>query len=398
MATWGDLNKRQQTYLQAVYEVDQMQEASSKSGGASGRWNNTPASVWRWMPYNAADAPLLNKIQGAGYRDEGTGSTFAALERRGLMLCKYESDAFGFSILFVQITKEGRKMVRDALGIKGPKAPVVGTLQEWHWRALAKAYTAGEHGVREEGIGYGRIGWNTWLRLRDYKIHGVEYPLIRNGVSITPFGIGFYDRSYARYAEMYPAVSAPAPAQVVDPLAPYVEIVQDSRMCQACIGRYLVEITRTYRQDLRWTWSVSETYQRIPGLVTNRYGEVAREQCACQEADIEEQFGPLLALLDRLSAQGYQLQFPRHPWYDYVTFLAGDYYQREDAWYNPTEVGRKLLPLLDDHEMPDERNILKGEVRYCFNEKVGKGGIYSQTAPGNWNNWPVVVTRRDRAR
>jgi hypothetical protein len=34
---WADLNKRQQTYLQAVYEVDQTQEANAKWLGSQGR-------------------------------------------------------------------------------------------------------------------------------------------------------------------------------------------------------------------------------------------------------------------------------------------------------------------------------------------------------------------------
>lgn len=83
---WADLNKRQQKYLQAVYEVDQAQEANIKQLGTRGRWNSTRVSEWRWMPYNAAGAALLRRIQDAGYRDEGTGSTFAPLERRGLVL------------------------------------------------------------------------------------------------------------------------------------------------------------------------------------------------------------------------------------------------------------------------------------------------------------------------
>ncbi len=78
--SWSNLNKRQQTYLQAVYIVDQEKEAAIKGEGARGRWNSTPASEWRWMPYNAAGAALLRHIQEAGYRDEGTGSTFAALD------------------------------------------------------------------------------------------------------------------------------------------------------------------------------------------------------------------------------------------------------------------------------------------------------------------------------
>jgi hypothetical protein len=62
--TWADLNKRQQVYLQAVYEVDQATEAAIKGAGVRGRWNSTPASEWRWMPYNAAGAALLHRIVG----------------------------------------------------------------------------------------------------------------------------------------------------------------------------------------------------------------------------------------------------------------------------------------------------------------------------------------------
>ena len=74
--SWTDLNKRQQTYLQSVYEVDQIQEANIKATATRGLWNSQPASEWRWMPYNASGAALLRRIQDAGYRDEGTGSTF----------------------------------------------------------------------------------------------------------------------------------------------------------------------------------------------------------------------------------------------------------------------------------------------------------------------------------
>ena len=94
--SWAKLNERQQRYLQAVYEVDRVLETNVKLAGARGRWNSTPASQWRWMPYNAAGAALLHRIQEAGYRDEGTGSTFAALERRGLVLCKYEPGSMSF--------------------------------------------------------------------------------------------------------------------------------------------------------------------------------------------------------------------------------------------------------------------------------------------------------------
>jgi hypothetical protein len=137
--SWADLNKRQQTYLQAVYEVDQAQEAGIKNVGGRGYWNRAPASEWLRMPYNASGAALLSKIKDAGYVDQGTGSTFEALERRGLVLCKYESGSLGGPILFVQITRAGRKMVRGVLAIAPAKSLPVGTLREWHWRALCRA-------------------------------------------------------------------------------------------------------------------------------------------------------------------------------------------------------------------------------------------------------------------
>jgi hypothetical protein len=218
---WADLNKRQQTYLQAVYEVDQAKEADMKWLGSQGRWTNTPASEWRWMPYNASGAALLRKIKDAGYVDQGTGSTFEALERRGLVLCKYEPGSLSGPILFVQITKAGRKMVRQGLSIKVLKALPVGTLREWHWRTLCRAYVRGDQGLpfdSDLGDGFGYISWNTCLRLRDYKVKGQERGLIREGrhtepfgLIITDFGREYYRENWQRYRELYPEVDAPAP-------------------------------------------------------------------------------------------------------------------------------------------------------------------------------------------
>jgi hypothetical protein len=60
MSSWANLNKRQQTYLQAVFDVDQLQEVNIKAMATRGRWNSTPASEWRWMPYNASGAALFH--------------------------------------------------------------------------------------------------------------------------------------------------------------------------------------------------------------------------------------------------------------------------------------------------------------------------------------------------
>ena len=219
--SWTDLNKRQQTYLQSVYEVDQIQEANIKATATRGLWNSQPASEWRWMPYNASGAALLRRIQDAGYRDEGTGSTFSALERRGLVICKYELGSLGEPILFVQITKAGRKMVREALNVKAPKSLPVGTLREWHWRGLCRAYVCSEQGMgydTDTGDGFGYVSWNTCLRLRDYRVKGLEQALIREArrgehfsLVITDFGREYYRENWQRYRDLYPDVDAPEP-------------------------------------------------------------------------------------------------------------------------------------------------------------------------------------------
>jgi len=203
--------------MQAVYDVDQAQEANIKAMAARGRWKSAPASVWRWLPYNAAGAALLRRIQDAGYQDEGTGSTFAALDQRGLIICQYEPGSLGSPILLVQITKAGRKLVRDALGVQAPRALPVGTLREWHWRALCRAYVRGEQGMgydQDKDDGFGYVSWNTCLRLRDYRLFGQDMPLIREGrrgeqfaLRITNYGRLYYRENWQRY----PAVDAPAP-------------------------------------------------------------------------------------------------------------------------------------------------------------------------------------------
>jgi len=399
--TWQSLNKRQQDYLQAIYLADQEVEAAERSRWSRGG-RSRPAEEWRWMLYanlDGHDLPVKRHLALTQLISEGTGSTLEALERRGLIAVRYDIDTYsGRKILTnepipaIQITKAGRALVRKALGVPSGKQ-IVGTLQEWHWSALAKAYTAGEHGVREEGLGYSRIGWNTWLRLRDYQIHGVEYPLIqeRHGVSITGWGIGYYERTFARYHELYPDVAAPQPKEQHDPFEPFVEVLQDHRTCQACGGEYLVTVTRSFRQDRKWAWSVEEQASRIPGRVTSKYGEV--EQCLCQEEDIQEISAPFLALLDRLIAQGWQVSFPHHYWIDYLDYLVGGVsLGRERRWYDPELAKAKVLPLLDDTAIDDARNVVKGDMRYCWNEHEGRGSIYPQGLSGGLSMRPVANT------
>src|SRR6266852_403686 len=89
--SWGDLNERQQEYLQAIFEVDQEQEADEHSMWTRGG-RTRPAREWRWIEYGMFDGmptSLYSKLYLRNLIDEGTGSTFNALEARNLITCKY---------------------------------------------------------------------------------------------------------------------------------------------------------------------------------------------------------------------------------------------------------------------------------------------------------------------
>ena len=242
---WANLNERQQAYMKAIYEVDQEQEEHER-----GAWNRggrpRPASEWRWMEYGTfygIHTPLKMKIFLRKLQDEGTGSTFNALEQRGLVTCKYtwerkNGERVDERLLMIQMTKEGRKLVRSATGEQSKKALPSGTLREWHWRALAEAWKAGDKGIVSGGSGYyARIGCNTWRRLRDYKVYDESKPLAEeksieitwhrseaigiitsymqdNRMIITDFGKEYYRENWARYRELYPDVDAPEPEKV----------------------------------------------------------------------------------------------------------------------------------------------------------------------------------------
>ena len=243
LALWQHLNERQQQYLLAIYQVDQENEAFEHTAYVRG-YGSQPASVWRWMLYGligGADSPLRHKLHVLKLVDPGTGSTFEALEQRGYIQVRYEpSDVPNDPFIYVQITKKGRRLVRAGTAEQRPRRQPPGTLGEWSWRALARAYAAVEEGGLQGYLGdYGHIWWSTWLRLRDYKQGALAETYdqrrlvkvwIRTGkqspddrveqeqwtnehwLRLTAFGIEYYEREWARYRELYPDVDAPAPA------------------------------------------------------------------------------------------------------------------------------------------------------------------------------------------
>lgn len=238
--SWEELNQRQQQYLQAIYETDQEQEADERGAWKRGG-SPRPASVWRWMEYGVFDgvgSTLYTKLYLRKLIDEGTGSTFNALESRLLITCKYthlRRDSNRRTLerfLMLQITPAGRRLVRAATGEQREKPLPAGSLREWHWRALALAWSARPTGLQYDLSGYyGRISWNTWLRLLDYKRQGQKCPLVEtyttssgiyneslgytpdyHWIRLTAAGEVFYCENWQHYQELYPAVEAPDPA------------------------------------------------------------------------------------------------------------------------------------------------------------------------------------------
>ena len=227
------LNERQRHYMQAVYETEQEQEADERAAWKRGG-RPRPASVWRWMEYGVIDgigSTLYMKLYLRKLVDEGTGSTFNALEARRFVKCKYtykrrDGDRMALErFLMLQITKEGRALVRSATGAKAYRPGAPETLREWHWKAMVEAWNARPAGVESENGYYGHIGWNTWLRLRDFKagslveeyrtsgpyLAHVGYSTDIHWIRLTPFGEQFYRDNWQQYCELYPEVNAPAP-------------------------------------------------------------------------------------------------------------------------------------------------------------------------------------------
>ncbi len=58
---------------------------------------------------------------------------------------------------YLRVTPAGRRLVRAWTGQTAYKAPCAGTLREWHWRALAKAYAAFDEGLEGEYGDYAHI-------------------------------------------------------------------------------------------------------------------------------------------------------------------------------------------------------------------------------------------------
>ncbi|MGW5383984.1 hypothetical protein [Nocardia sp. NPDC003963] len=223
---WRGLNPRQRLYLSTILDFDQAAEADIRRRSAN--WEKTPpASEWRQILY---DIKLPKELVGyssvqatlrqAGQHDSGSGSTLAALERRGLVNVTH--DLVWIPLLSVMVPRIrvrlstlGRATARHGAGVRAPVSPPRGLLSQVSFHAMAKLYAAGEAGLVLHAKG--TPSWDTLLRLRnrpyDPWIDEFTAPGKHGGrswrVRLTPNARRHYQIHRACYGELYPDIDAP---------------------------------------------------------------------------------------------------------------------------------------------------------------------------------------------
>lgn len=210
--SWDELNQRQETYLEVIYNEDQGLEAERALNAARGRWSSTPAHIWRRVAISGSYAPVPGALRARGVWESGAGSTLGALAERGLI-------TYGDG--WVLLTRAGRAAARAGLNIVPVRQPAW-AISEWLWRQLAKVAGAGPEGLPTHDLwgtahlylqeGYGHEPGN-----RPY-IHVVVTCGRRAGASmdwerrryhLTDAGRTHYAEHLAEYREMYPDIDAP---------------------------------------------------------------------------------------------------------------------------------------------------------------------------------------------
>jgi hypothetical protein len=231
------LNERQRTYLREAFKLDQEIEAAVKERRARGWFDEPPASVWRWLRYgyvSGVDDPsgLALRLGRHEATDEGTGSTWQALARRGLIKTRYVAHPIlkREQLMEVQLTTLGRRVMRAVEPTEAKPRQPAGMLTEWQWRALARIAAAMPDGIAEVMGGYEGIGDATLRRLeegRDGRLVAEVDPetgedpglwwgsAMRHGtrraLRLTERGRDYYRQHHARHRELYPDVDAPVP-------------------------------------------------------------------------------------------------------------------------------------------------------------------------------------------
>jgi hypothetical protein len=202
---WNALNERQQIYLRAIYEIDQAQEQQERGSFVRGE-RSRPAAEWRQIEYGLLPgfppfpSALFEAIEQAGLRDEGTGSTFNALEARKLIVCHYPGRETPLSVV---ITALGRRVARAGMGELPALRPSKELLHDWAWKHLAGLYVAEPHGIVAE-----RFGSRTLEYLENRGLVEQRDLVVR----LSDQGRRHYETNWSVYRELYPQIEAPRPA------------------------------------------------------------------------------------------------------------------------------------------------------------------------------------------
>lgn len=203
-ALWDVLNARQKAYLEAIYEIDQSQEAYERGRFSRGE-RSQPAAEWRqveygWLPgMPPSPSALYEAIERLGMRDEGTGSTFNALEARKLVACHYPGRKAEMSVV---LTTLGRKVVRAGTGELPALRPSKEMIKDWAWKQLARLYKADHSGIDDY-----RIGPRTLDYLRARNLISEH----SGTVILSTTGRQHYEEHWSIYCELYPQIDAPEP-------------------------------------------------------------------------------------------------------------------------------------------------------------------------------------------
>lgn len=229
-SAWAGLNPRQRLYLSTILDFDQAAEADIRRRTAN--WEKTPpASEWRQILYDiklpkavTGYSSVQSVLREAGQHDPGSGSTLAALQRRGLVQVNHDM-VYVLAVsamvprIRVRLTTLGRATARHGAGVAAPVSTPRGMLSYGSFRALAKLYAAGEAGLILHAKG--TPSWDTLLRLRnrpydpwidEFTTRSGEYGLRQSRVRATANARRHYEIHVACYRELYPDIDAPETA------------------------------------------------------------------------------------------------------------------------------------------------------------------------------------------
>jgi hypothetical protein len=234
---WDELNKRQQIYLETIYHADQAAETAHHKEAAR-TWSNTPARVWRRLPFNGPYSYIAPALRHHKVYDTGAGATLAALRDRGLIESETWTGLLADQV-HVWITREGRAAVRAGLGLQSARAnKPKWALSEWLWREMARVAAAGPDGLLQDldprtrlyGEAHlylsesqaGRRGNRPYLKyvtsfkryeMRDINLRPYNPPAYGSRqvghYQLTDEGRAHYTEYLEQYRELYPDIDAP---------------------------------------------------------------------------------------------------------------------------------------------------------------------------------------------